>query len=157
MTNANQPNYDSPRDDRTGSDRPLFDDASFDSYEAPSVSGTSGAGRDLEPSRDFDTEPEPTPTPEPTPAPAPSKPKVKKTTSGSMWAGLVISAILLIVLLVFILQNQQESALHLFGWTWNFPVGVGMLFAAILGALITALVGGWRMFDLRRQIRKGNN
>ncbi|MDO5029282.1 MAG: LapA family protein [Corynebacterium sp.] len=148
MTNANQPNYDTPRGDMTGSDRPLFDDASFDTPQAPSATGSARAGRDLEPTRDFDTQPEP--------APAPAKPKVKKTTAGSMWVGLVVSAILLIVLLVFILQNQQESALHLFGWTWNFPVGVGMLFAAILGALITALIGGWRMLDLRRQIRKGN-
>lgn len=93
--------------------------------------------------------------PEEAPAPAPAKPKVKKTAAGSMWVGLVVSAILLIVLLVFILQNQQQSELNLFGWTWNFPVGVGMLFAAILGALITALIGGWRMMDLRRQIRKG--
>ena len=79
--------------------------------------------------------------------------KVKKTTAGSMWVGLVISAILLIVLLVFILQNQQPTELNLFAWSWTFPAGVGMLFAAILGALITALVGGWRMFELRRQIR----
>nr|WP_120491461.1 lipopolysaccharide assembly protein LapA domain-containing protein [Corynebacterium lactis] len=86
-----------------------------------------------------------------TEAPAP---KVKKTTAGSMWVGLVISAILLIVLLVFILQNQQPSELNLFAWTWTFPAGVGMLFAAILGALITALVGGWRMFELRRQIKR---
>lgn len=144
----------------TGSDRPLFDDASFDTPQAPSATGSAGAGQDLEPTRDFDTQPEPAQQEvqnAPEPAPAPAKPKVKKTTAGSMWVGLVVSAILLIVLLVFILQNQQESALHLFGWTWNFPVGVGMLFAAILGALITALIGGWRMLDLRRQIRKGNN
>lgn len=141
-------------------DRPLFDDASFDSHDAPSAAHAPGAGRHFESTRDFDTQPDPAPEDAPKeeskPAPAPAKPQVKKTTAGSMWIGLVVSAILLIVLLVFILQNQQESALHLFGWTWNFPVGVGMLFAAILGALITAMVGGWRMLDLRRQIRNGN-
>lgn len=101
--------------------------------------------------------PAPSTTTNTAPAPSPAKPKVKKTTAGSMWAGLVVSAILLIVLLVFILQNQQKTELNLFAWSWNFPAGVGMLFAAILGALITALIGGWRMMDLRRQIRKGNN
>lgn len=142
MTNANQPN----------NDRPLFDDApsfSPNDYEAPATE------QDNLPEPVVDAPEEKEPAPAPTPAPGPRK--VKKTTAGSMWVGLVISAILLIVLLVFILQNQQETALNLFGWTWNFPVGVGMLFAAILGALITALIGGWRMLDLRRQIRKGDN
>ena len=71
-----------------------------------------------------------------------------------MWVGLIVSALLLVVLLVFILQNQQSTVLNFFVWSWNFPVGVGMLLAAILGALITALIGGWRIMQLRRQISK---
>ncbi|WP_297453779.1 lipopolysaccharide assembly protein LapA domain-containing protein [uncultured Corynebacterium sp.] len=144
MTKANQPN----------NDRPLFDDApaySPNDYEAPAPE------QDNLPEPVAESQAEKESAPASAPAPAPGPRKVKKTTAGSMWVGLVISAILLIVLLVFILQNQQETALNLFGWTWNFPVGVGMLFAAILGALITALIGGWRMLDLRRQIRKGDN
>lgn len=142
MTNANQ----------SINDQPLFDDAP--SYSPSEYEASAPAQDNLpEPAAKSPAEPEPTPTP----APTSGSRKVKKTTAGSMWVGLVISAILLIVLLVFILQNQQQTALNLFGWTWNFPVGVGMLFAAILGALITALIGGWRMLDLRRQIRKGNN
>ena len=142
MTNANQPNNDSP----------LFDDVP--SY-SPNDSVAPAPEQDNLPEPVVDAPTEKDSTPEP--APAPGRRKVKKTTAGSMWIGLVISAVLLIVLLVFILQNQQETTLNLFGWAWNFPVGVGMLFAAILGALITALIGGWRMFDLRRQIRKGDN
>ena len=144
MTKANQPN----------NDRPLFDDApaySPNDYEAPAPE------QDNLPEPVAESQAEKESAPASAPAPAPGPRKVKKTTAGSMWVGLVISAILLIVLLVFILQNQQETTLNLFGWAWNFPVGVGMLFAAILGALITALIGGWRMLDLRRQIRKGDN
>lgn len=80
--------------------------------------------------------------------------KVKGSAAGAMWAGLIISALLLIILLVFILQNQQPAELNFFAWSWNFPIGIGMLFAAILGALITAVVGGLRMFDLRRQVKR---
>ncbi|WP_144540850.1 lipopolysaccharide assembly protein LapA domain-containing protein, partial [Bacillus subtilis] len=36
----------------------------------------------------------------------------------------------------------------------QFPAGVTYLICAISGALIMALVGGWRMFELRRQVRK---
>lgn len=100
--------------------------------------------RDLEP-----VVSEPT-TPEPKQKPT----KVKSSPAGAMWAGLIVSALLLILLLVFILQNQQAAELNLFAWSWNFPIGVGMLFAAILGALITAMVGGLRMLDLRRQVKR---
>lgn len=82
------------------------------------------------------------------------KPQVRGSVAGSTWAALIIGALLLIALLVFILQNQQQVELNLFAWTFQFPIGVGFLFAAITGALIMALVGGVRMFQLRRQVKK---
>lgn len=94
-------------------------------------------------------EPEPAPTPEPVPTP----PKTR-TLAGGAWAFLIIGALLLIVLLVFILQNQASVELTLFAWTFQFPAGIGFLLAAITGALITALVGGVRMFEYRHQIKK---
>ncbi|AEG81933.1 hypothetical protein CULC809_01401 [Corynebacterium ulcerans 809] len=86
-------------------------------------------------------------------APA-SKQTVKKTFAGGTWVALIIGALLLILLLIFILQNQEKVALHMFVWEFSVPVGVGFLLASITGALIMALVGGVRMFQLRRQITK---
>lgn len=91
------------------------------------------------------------------PHPAPEKPhqnKVKGSIAGTTYVSLVVGIILLILLLVFILQNQDHANINLFAWQWEFPIGVGMLFAAILGSLITALIGGWRMFELRRQVKR---
>lgn len=82
------------------------------------------------------------------------KPKVRGSVAGGTWAALIIGALLLIGLLVFILQNQQQVQLNLFAWTFQFPIGVGFLFAAITGALIMALVGAVRMLELRRQVKK---
>lgn len=80
---------------------------------------------------------------------------VKGSVAGSTWLALIIGALILILLLVFILQNQTEVQLIFFGWEWNFPIGVGMLIAAIAGALIMAMVGIVRMAQLRRQIKRG--
>ena len=80
---------------------------------------------------------------------------VKSSVAGSTWAALIIGALLLILLLVFILQNQTEAQLVFFGWEWSFPIGIGMLIAAIAGALIMAMVGIVRMTQLRRQIKRG--
>ncbi|AKK09078.1 DUF1049 domain-containing protein [Corynebacterium testudinoris] len=89
----------------------------------------------------------------PAPGHAP-KQKVKSSLAGSTWAALIIGALLLILLLVFILQNQQAVELNLFAWSFSFPAGIGYLFSAITGALIMALVGGVRMLELRRQLKK---
>lgn len=82
------------------------------------------------------------------------KPRSGPTVAGGTWAFLIIGALLLILLLVFILQNQQQAEVNLFAFSWQFPAGVAYLICAIIGALITALVGGWRMFEMRRQIRR---
>lgn len=81
---------------------------------------------------------------------------VKGSFAGGTWIALIAGALLLIVLLVFIMQNQNQVDLVLFAWNFRFPAGIGFLLAAIGGALIMALVGGVRMLQLRRQIIKTN-
>lgn len=79
---------------------------------------------------------------------------VQGSFAGGTWIALIAGALLLIMLLVFIMQNQDQVDLVLFAWNFRFPAGIGFLLAAISGALIMALVGGVRMFQLRRQIIK---
>ena len=81
---------------------------------------------------------------------------VKGSFAGGTWIALIAGVLLLIVLLVFIMQNQNQVDLVLFAWNFRFPAGIGFLLAAIGGALIMALVGGVRMLQLRRQIIKTN-
>ena len=91
------------------------------------------------------------------PAKGPKQPSaVKGSFAGGTWIALIAGALLLIVLLVFIMQNQNQVDLVLFAWNFRFPAGIGFLLAAIGGALIMALVGGVRMLQLRRQIIKTN-
>ncbi|QDZ42822.1 lipopolysaccharide assembly LapA domain-containing protein [Corynebacterium sp. sy039] len=91
------------------------------------------------------------------PVPAPEKhqkTKVKSSFAGGTWVALIVGALLLIVLLIFIMQNQQAVKMSFIAWSFSFPAGVGFLLAAIGGALIMALVGGTRILQLRRQIKK---
>lgn len=83
---------------------------------------------------------------------APAEPAPRRGgAASSTWVALIIGALLLILLLVFIMQNQQAVELHLFGWTWNFPLGVGLLLASIIGGLIMACAGIWKMVEMRRR------
>lgn len=82
------------------------------------------------------------------------KPEVRGSLAGGTWVALIFGTLLLVLLLVFILQNQQKVDLNLFAWSFQFPAGVGFLLAAIVGALIMAIVGGVRMLELRRQVKR---
>ena len=88
-------------------------------------------------------------------APTPAQPtKVKGSIAASTWIALIIGFLLLILLLVFILQNQQSVELNIFAWSGAFPAGIAFLLFAIGGALFMALIGGWRMLELRRQFKR---
>ena len=100
------------------------------------------------------TEKAPTPFHDDKPA-KPAKPAKKGTAASSTWVALIVGALLLILLLVFIMQNQQSVELNLFAWTWNFPLGVGLLLASIIGGLIMACAGIWKMFEMKRNQKRG--
>jgi uncharacterized integral membrane protein len=72
------------------------------------------------------------------------------TRTASAWIGLVVGALILILLLVFVLQNNENTKLSILAWDFTLPLGVSMLFAAIAGALIMALAGGTRILQLRK-------
>lgn len=80
--------------------------------------------------------------------------KAQGSFAASTWIALIVGFLLLIVLIVFMMQNQHEVPMNFLGWSGEFPAGIAFLIFAIGGALIMALVGGWRMFELRRQLRK---
>ena len=74
--------------------------------------------------------------------------------SGGLWTGLILSAIVLIFLLVFILQNQISVTIRFLGFAGSVPVGVALLLAAIAGLLLVAIPGGVRIMQLRRAARR---
>ncbi|MGO3087121.1 MAG: LapA family protein [Corynebacterium flavescens] len=80
--------------------------------------------------------------------------KVQGSLAASTWVGLIVGFLLLILLIVFIMQNQQQVPMNFLKWSGEFPAGVAYLIFAVAGALLMALVGGLRMLELRRQVRK---
>jgi uncharacterized integral membrane protein len=73
---------------------------------------------------------------------------------GGLWVGLVLSALVLIILLIFILQNPDAVRIAFLGWDGTLPAGVALLFAAVAGVLLVAIPGSMRMVQLRRQARQ---
>jgi uncharacterized integral membrane protein len=80
---------------------------------------------------------------------------LKPTRISGTWVAVLASIVVLIVLLVFILQNLTGATIHFMGTAGTLPLGVALLFAAIAGAILVALVGAARIMQLRRQAKRG--
>ncbi|SFW60748.1 LapA family protein [Amycolatopsis australiensis] len=88
--------------------------------------------------------------------PAPAKPaaKIKRTRISGTWVAVIAGLLVLVVLLVFILQNLDSVTVHFFGAEGSLPLAIAMLFSAIGGAALVALIGGARILQLRKQARR---
>jgi uncharacterized integral membrane protein len=86
--------------------------------------------------------------------PTPPQSAVKFTRAAALWSALITGFVILIVLLVFIMQNTDSTTINFFGWEWNLPVGVAILLAAVCGGLLTVAVGTARIVQLRRAAKK---
>jgi uncharacterized integral membrane protein len=75
--------------------------------------------------------------------------------TGVLWTGLILSALVLLLLLVFILQNSAPIQITFLGASGTLPTGVALLLAAIAGLLLVAIPGGLRILQLRRAARRG--
>jgi uncharacterized integral membrane protein len=106
---------------------------------------------------------------DPVPAPPPAKPvvpptqsdpvvppesAVKFTRAAALWSALIVGFVILILLLVFIMQNTDSATVHFFAWEWNLPIGVGVLLAAVCGGVLTFAAGTARILQLRRAAKR---
>ena len=71
-----------------------------------------------------------------------------------VWTMVGIGAALLLAILVFILQNGQRVQVRFLMVDGTIPLGVGLMFAALLGALLVLTAGAARVLQLRRVARR---
>jgi uncharacterized integral membrane protein len=67
---------------------------------------------------------------------------------------VVVTALVLALLLVFILQNTKSVKVSYFTGHVTMPLGVALLLAAAGGALVAGLVASLRAWQLRRRHRR---
>ncbi|MEU5694966.1 lipopolysaccharide assembly protein LapA domain-containing protein [Actinosynnema sp. NPDC020468] len=84
----------------------------------------------------------------------PAKVRFKPTRISGTWVAVLASIVVLVFLLVFILQNLTDATVHFLGGAATLPLGVALLFGAIAGAILVALVGAARIMQLRRQAKR---
>ncbi|MCU1565477.1 MAG: putative integral rane protein [Pseudarthrobacter sp.] len=126
------------------------------------AAGAQGAGaQDSAPgSQVGDSRPVPDSTPATTARPATGRsaadqPRV--TRAGVVWAAVVASLVLLILLIIFILQNQEQVAVRYFGLEGFVPLGMALFIASVSGGVLVAMAGGARILQLRRNAHRARS
>jgi lipopolysaccharide assembly protein A len=70
------------------------------------------------------------------------------------WTGVIAGAVILLLLLIFILENTQSVTVSFLGADGDVPLGVALLLAAVGGALVVGLVGIARVVQLRKRAKR---
>ncbi len=81
------------------------------------------------------------------------RPGLRPTRTGKLWVALTLGAVVLVLLLVFILENLERVRVSYFGAQGQLPLGVALLLAAVAGVLLVAIPGYGRILQLRRAAR----
>jgi lipopolysaccharide assembly protein A len=88
------------------------------------------------------------------PAAPPRQHVVRRTRTGGVWVALALSAVVLLLLLIFILENGHRADIVFFGAHVSAPLGVALLLSAVAGALVVIIPGTGRIIQLRITARR---
>jgi uncharacterized integral membrane protein len=78
----------------------------------------------------------------------------RRTRVGGVWVASALFAVVLLLLLIFILENGQKVNIGYFGAHGHLPLGVALLLAAVLGVLLVVIPGAGRILQLRIVARR---
>ena len=94
------------------------------------------------------------PIAEATPAPTVEVPVHSSPTRASAsWTAVVIGVVILILLVIFVAQNTEQSSVTFLWLHGRAPTAVVLLIAAIAGAVIVIAVGVARILQLRKEAK----
>lgn len=82
----------------------------------------------------------------------PAKPP--RTRVSTAFSGFIAGAIVLILLLIFILENTKSVKVSYFGAGGHLALGVALLLAAVGGGLLVGLLGAARIAQVRRHAKR---
>src|SRR5712691_1872523 len=86
--------------------------------------------------------------------PPPAQHRIRRTRIGGLWVSVGFFAVVLLLLLIFILQNGKTVNVSYLGAHGHLPLGVALLLSAVCGVLLVVLAGAARISQLRAVARR---
>jgi uncharacterized integral membrane protein len=88
------------------------------------------------------------------PSSAVNQPQVPLTRTSAAWLGICVAAVILVVLIVFMLQNTGSVEVSFLWLQGSLPLALALLIAGVGSALLAMMVGVARITQLRRRFRR---
>jgi uncharacterized integral membrane protein len=85
---------------------------------------------------------------------APDEATIPSTRAGRTWIRVLPALVLLAVTVVFVLQNLRSAKVSFITASGRLPLGLALLMAAALGALVVLALGSIRIVQLRHLVRR---
>ncbi|WP_375474870.1 lipopolysaccharide assembly LapA domain-containing protein [uncultured Jatrophihabitans sp.] len=82
------------------------------------------------------------------------KGRVRRGRVSAAWVATIATAVVLILLIIFIAQNSRQATIHYLGGSGSLSLGLIILIAAVFGVLLAAIPGSIRIFQLRRALKR---
>lgn len=87
----------------------------------------------------------------------PAAPMSRRSRTGTLWVGLIVGALVLVLLLIFIMQNGQAVQVEFFGFDGSLSLAVAILLGVVAGALLVVVPGTVRILQLRNRVRRARH
>ena len=84
----------------------------------------------------------------------PPRGAVERTRAGALWTATVVGVLVLVAILIFVVQNGQKVQIRFLFMEGTLPLGVALLVATLLGALLMLSIGTIRIYQLRRAAKQ---
>ena len=146
MTTDPQP---APTQGEALSDRPVPENTP----QVPPQQATQGPAASPEQAPPQQTQPQQTAPPAATHQPLPQH-RIKRTRTSGIWVAVGFFGVILLLLLIFILQNGTQVSVNYLGAHGHLPLGVALLLSAVCGVLLVVLAGTARISQLRTVARR---
>jgi uncharacterized integral membrane protein len=82
------------------------------------------------------------------------EPVLARTRTQGLWLAALGFAIVLLLLVIFLVQNGQKVEISYLGANGHLPLAVAMLVSAVAGALLVGIAGAARTLQLRHVARR---
>lgn len=99
-----------------------------------------------------------TPPAKPTKTTKPERPRAEQVTrAGVIWVAISAGLLILVLLIIFILQNEERVTVNYLGVAGELSLGMALFIAAVAGGILVAIAGAVRLLQLRKQRRQPND
>lgn len=83
-----------------------------------------------------------------------TKDPLRRSRAGGAYLSIFLLGIVLILLVIFILQNTAKAPVKFLMFETDIPIAVALLVATAAGILLTAIAASMRIVQLRRRVKK---